>query len=88
VPKHPAEGLWFHSVEPGEDGKREILWQGHILRVVDGQAVVQLFSWGDGSPTEVEIVSWAEMRDERWPLYATNKAMMAAYEKHERRRGR
>jgi hypothetical protein len=88
VPKHPAAGLWFHSVIAGDDRKREIHWQGKILRVIDGQAVLQLFSWLDGAPTEVEIVSWAEMQDERWPLYATNKAMMAAYEKHERGRGR
>jgi hypothetical protein len=49
--------------------------QFEIIREIKGDRyVVQLFSWADGEPTEVEIVSQTELLGPAVKLYASHAA--------------
>ena len=85
-------GLFGHTYEPDPDdpdGLPRIQYQFEIIREVPGSRyVVQLFSWVDGSPTEVRVMSEAEVLDHPTVrLYATQSDWHWAYEKEcDRRR--
>lgn len=69
------EGLWFHSFE----GKN-VQWQGIVDRdLKNGNYLVQLYSWIDGSPTSKEIVSFEKMKG--WKFYQNSKAMRYEWNK-------
>jgi hypothetical protein len=66
-------GMFFHT----RDARREIEWQGRVLRVNDQFALVQLYSWLDGAATESRMVPIRDLLD--WSFYATAREWRLAY---------
>jgi hypothetical protein len=66
-------GLFFHSHDTGG----AIDWQGRVLRVNATSALVQLFSWVDGSPSVQRIVPIDSLYS--WSFYPSVKQMRLAY---------
>lgn len=60
-------GMFLHTLN--EDGC--INWQGHIIAIDGDIALVQLFSWIDGSPTNVEPIPKSLIYSDKCQLYAT-----------------
>jgi len=75
--KNPLVGKWFHS----HNEKGEIQWQGQVLGVVsDNHFLVQLYSWLDGTSTDMKIVSLEKIIEEDWSFYSSDKKMRERYE--------
>ena len=66
------KGKWFHSFN--DDG--DVEWQGQILSVSSDCYNVQLYSWIDGSPTDVRTLG----KDVEVVFYDTNEEMREARE--------
>ena len=77
-------GMWLHTFNP--DGS--INRQGQIKQN-DGEIVmVQLYSWLDGSPTNMEAHKVDDvLNKEKTVLYSTNREMIIGNLKHKSRRG-
>lgn len=62
-------GLFFHSTVPGhEPGSRKVEWQGQVVSSPEpGFYLVQLFSWADGEPTNMTLVTTTQMVG--WKFY-------------------
>lgn len=61
-------GLYGHS--RNEDG--EIVWQFQITGMVGTDAcTVQLFSWMDGRPTDIKVISVGDLASTSYSLYGT-----------------
>jgi len=84
--------LFGHTYIPDqEDPEHQVIQnQFQIIRRMRGDRyVVQLFSWLDGGPTEVVVMTEAELLGPNVKLYATEENWHTASEKaHERRRYR
>jgi hypothetical protein len=86
-PKRPPQGLiglFGHTYVPDIERPNEtrIQWQFEIIRRMRGDRyVVQLFSWMDGSPTEVKVMTEADLLGPDVRLYATIEQWNIAYEK-------
>jgi hypothetical protein len=64
---HPLVGLFFLTFE--NDKKQ---WQGRVEAVIGEEYVlVQLFSWVDGSPTNMALVTFKDITNgaQRWNFY-------------------
>lgn len=72
-----AAESWFHSYhQSGEPG-----WQGCVLkRFENGSALVQLYSWLHGGPTDRVLVTPADMQTYKW--FATAEEMKKAGDDH------
>ena len=67
-------GKSFHSFKNGI-----VEWQGRILGEPSaGVFLIQLYSWIDGRETDQKLIPFSEMQD--WAFYASDEAMIAAYE--------
>jgi hypothetical protein len=63
VPESLLLKLYFIGGSSGES------WQGQIIAVRDSVALVQLYSWLDGRPTEMRAVKVADLMDGSWRLF-------------------
>lgn len=77
-------GLFGHRLD--DDGAVHNQFQ---IRGMSGEdtCVIQLFSFLDGSPTNVELVDVAELRTDRYRLYATEDQLNLAYWQDKEARG-
>ncbi len=77
-------GLWLHTFNPDRSVNR----QGQIKQN-DGEIVmVQLYSWWDGSPTNMEPHKVEDiLNGEKTKLYASNRQMIIGNLKYLDRRG-
>jgi hypothetical protein len=74
-------GLLGHTFTE-QDGARRIQYQFEIIRrLPPDRYVVQLFSWFDGSTTNVNVMTEAELLGQNTELYATELDWQTAYEK-------
>ena len=84
----PHNGLidmYLHTLD--DEGK--ICWQGCICHVDGDVVLVQLFSWLDGRPTNIETMQKADVYDRtKTRLYHSSEAMISAYEHYDRRNNR
>lgn len=75
-------GLWLHTLD--RDGG--IYWQGCVLSIDGETALVQLFSWLTGEPTNVATIPKSELYDSaKTTLYGDREQMLSGYEKFCRR---
>lgn len=83
-------GLFGHTYVPDLDAGGDatmIQYQFEIIRTMEGaRYVVQLFSWIDGSPTTVSVMSEAEMLGPTVKLYSTREDWCEGYDKESRKR--
>lgn len=70
-------GMWLHTLDNGV-----INWQGRIIGLDGEIALVQLFSWMDGSASKVEPIPKSVLYSEGCTLYADGEAMKAAYDEY------
>lgn len=71
-------GIFLHTLD--ENG--EINWQGQIIGMDGDMALVQLFSWWSGKPTNVVSIAKSVLYSEnQCRLYATRDLWGAAAEK-------
>lgn len=77
-------GLFVHRL----DGQGNVRNQGHVIGIDTGLAIVQRFSFFDGTPTDVICVPISELTDEaQYRLYRDNESMVLAYFKEQCRNG-
>jgi 5-methylcytosine-specific restriction protein A len=75
-PRDVLVGMWLHTFKEGR-----LRYQGTII-AVDGEiALVQLFSWFWGEPTDIEAMPKSFIYSDDCKLYATNEDMLFAYKK-------
>ena len=73
-------GLFGHRWRIEGDAK-ELELQGRVVGIQGDTALVECFSWLDGSPVSVRPDPVAEMLDrEHWTLFTTVEMMKEAYE--------
>ena len=77
-----------HVSDPeGADGDRMIQYQFKIIRRMHGDRyVIQYFSFMDGTPTNVGVMTEAELLGSTVTLYATAELWNVGYEKEAERR--
>jgi hypothetical protein len=81
-------GLFGHTYFDGVDGDPALRWQFQIIRRMRGDRyVVQLFSFMDGEPTEVTVLTEAELLGPHVKLYATRELWHLGYEKYQAKWG-
>jgi hypothetical protein len=69
-------GMFLHTLKEGK-----ISFQGHVIKADKETAMVQLFSWMSGDPTNVVPMRVADLHDpDQCKLYATKEAWLAAAE--------
>lgn len=92
-PKRRGQGLldlFGHTYVPdpeGTDGALVIQYQFKIIRGMKGDRyVVQYFSFWDGTPTNVGVMTEAELLGPTVKLYATAELWNVGYEKEAARR--
>jgi hypothetical protein len=79
--KEPLKGIYFHTVVNGV-----LIWQGFVRsHISDDRVALQLFSWLDGRPTNIELVDistikWNEESKTGFILYPDRDEMTHAYE--------
>lgn len=79
-------GMFGHTYVPSETGPN-LKYQFFVIRrVSETRFAVQLFSWIDGSPTEVEVWTEDYLCGSDVKLYATKEDWLYAYEKYDRAR--
>jgi hypothetical protein len=82
APGNGLLGLFGHTLN--EDG--EVIWQFQVVRRASNDAyIVQLYSWLDGSPTQVTVLGHDDLLSERCRLYLSAKQMHEAYDQYSRR---
>lgn len=73
-------GMYLHTL----NSDREIEWQGRIIGKQDDDWLVQLFSYLDGSPSNVVVISNERLRDHRQVvLYRSSRDMRIGYYRRE-----
>lgn len=72
--------MWLHTwrISPST-GEYGINLQGKVIGVEGGDVFVQTFSWLDGSPSEVMVLSKDFLRSKDVRLYADRRQMHEAY---------
>lgn len=77
--QHPLVGRFFHR----RCDHGYIQNQGHVVKVGEGVAIVEWFSWVSGDPNGQAMVALSEMHgaDTRWTFYGSAEEMGAAYDR-------
>lgn len=68
--KHPLVGLWFHTLKDGG-----LDYQGQVIGIDGNHVFCQLYSWADGSPTNIKIIEKFTFYSDRVVLYASSEKM-------------
>jgi len=75
--RNNLEGLYFHTWDTSEKGKRELVYQGHVIEQVEpGYYLVQLYSALTGQPSTQHIYSINAMRN--FTFYSSAEDWQAA----------
>ena len=64
----PLKGLYGHSIVDGE-----IIWQFYIRGAVGDSHSVQMFSWLDGRPTNVQFIKTVDLTGPGYKLYSSEQ---------------
>lgn len=78
ITEEPIAGKWFHSFKEIE-GKRQLCWQGQVLKIMGDFLLVQLYEWMVGAPSCQKVVSLVDTRD--WDFYSSNEEMNETFER-------
>ncbi len=74
----PLKGLFGHSI----DEQGDIIWQFYIRGAVGDSHSVQMFSWLDGRPTNVQFIPTADLTGPGYKLYSSEEEWNYAAEKN------
>ncbi len=81
-------GLSYRDDDPNFPGS-VLQYQFRVIRRMHGDRyVVQLFSWMDGGPTEVMVMSEQQLLGDKVKLYASEELWRIGAEKQQRREQR
>lgn len=85
-------GMWLWKLEPDDDESRwrggivppgwSISRQGCVIGLHEQSALVQLYSYMDGGPTNVIAIALDDVLSERCLLFRDNTAMLERYERY------
>lgn len=81
----PLVGMFLHVLEQDQQKRKRFKFrkQGVISGISNGFALVQLFEWGWGSHSNVEMIPLTKISDpEQVSLYASNEDMVYAHTEH------
>ncbi len=82
VSTDPLKGLFGHSIDEAGD----VIWQFYIRGAVGDSHSVQMFSWLDGRPTNVQFIKTADLTGTGYKLYSSEEEWNFAAEKDMARR--